>query len=99
MNGHRNLKTQILEQRRNGKSYREIEKMLNCGRSTIHYHCEKHNVTDTGKKRYALTNDAKLEIADYCKHNKLKDAQIHFNLSKSTIFKYRNFELKTNEKK
>lgn len=99
MSGHKNLKLKILELRTQGKSYREIEKQLNCVRSTIHYHCNKHNVTDNGKKRYAISDDIKQAISDFCKHNSTSKAQKYFNVSKSTIFKYRNFQLEKNEQK
>src|SRR5438046_7331808 len=33
------MKEKILELRKSGKSYREIEKILSCSRSTIAYHC------------------------------------------------------------
>ena len=97
MSGHKNLKMEILELRKQGKSYREIEKRLNCVRSTIHYHCNKHNVTDNGKKRYAITNETKLAISNYCKLNTTSKAQKYFNVSKSTIFKFRNFQLEKDE--
>ena len=92
-------KDDILRLNEEGKSYREIEKHLNCVRSTIHYHCNKHNVTDNGKKRYAISDDIKQAISDFCKHNSTSKAQKYFNVSKSTIFKYRNFQLEKNEQK
>jgi DNA invertase Pin-like site-specific DNA recombinase len=95
---YRSLKMPILELRKNGKSYREIEKELQCSRSVIHYHCNNQNLNDTGKKRYAIADDLKLKISEFCKKNKKSDAQKYFNLSKATIFKYRNFELKDEQK-
>lgn len=99
MSGHKNLKLQILELRKQGKSYRDIEKQLNCVRSTIHFHCKKHNITDNGKKRYAISNDLKQNISNFCKYNSTSKAQKYFNVSKSTIFKYRNFQLVKDEQK
>lgn len=93
----RKLKAPILELRKKGKSYREIESELQCNRSVIFYHCNNQNLNDTGKKRYAVTDDLKLQISEYCKTHKISVAQKKFNLSKTTIFKYRNFKLK-NEK-
>jgi len=98
MSGYRKLKLEILELRKQGKSYREIESILNCNRSVINFHCTKHNLTDTGKKRYAVSDKTKVAISDFCKHKKIKEAQIYFNLSKSTILKYKNFELKDEQK-
>ena len=70
MSAPKNLKLKILELRRQGKSYREIENILNCTRSTISFHCKRHNITDTGKKRYAITNEVKLAISEFCKQHK-----------------------------
>jgi len=33
------MKEKILELRNEGKSYREIQKILGCSKSTISYHC------------------------------------------------------------
>lgn len=99
MSAPKNLKIKILELRRNGKSYRQIEDLLKCTRSTISFHCKKHNITDTGKKRYAISLEQKIAIADFCKNHKITQAIKYFNLSKSTIFKYKNFELKPDEQK
>ena len=99
MSAPKNLKLKILDLRRQGKSYREIEDILNCTRSTISFHCKKHNITDTGKKRYAISNDLKIAISNFCKEYSTKKAINHFRLSKSTIFKYKNFELKQDEQK
>jgi hypothetical protein len=99
MAGYRKLKLEILELRRQGKSYRQIEEILKCNRSVINFHCKKHNLTDMGKKRYAIDNKTKLSIAKFLENHTIIEAQKYFNLSKSTIFKYRNFELKQDEQK
>lgn len=98
MSGYRNLKIPILELRKQGKTYRQIENLLKCSRTTIHYHCNKHNLNDTGKKRYAITDNIKLAISQFCKENSTLKAQKYFGVSKSTIFKYKNFQLNQNEK-
>lgn len=95
---HKNLKMPILELRGQGKSYRQIENELKCSRTVIHHHCSRHNLTDTGKKRYPIQDDMKFKIADFCKNHSKKEAQKYFNLSKSTIFKYYNFEIKDEQK-
>lgn len=96
---HKNIKNEILELRRSGKTYREIESQLNCVRSTIHYHCKRHNITDVGKKKYAIDDKTKLAIAEFCKEHTIIEARKHFKVSKSTIFKYRNFQIKKDEQK
>ena len=59
---------------------------------------EQKNTDCTGKKRYAVSDKTKVAISDFCKHKKIKEAQIYFNLSKSTILKNKNFELKDEQK-
>lgn len=95
----RNLKQHIAELRQQGKSYREIETILNCGRATIHYHCKKLGLTDTGKKRHAISEEMKKEIAKYCKKHTISEATIHFGKSKTVIFKYKDYGKKENQEK
>ena len=50
------MKDQILELRSQGKSYREIEAILGCSKSTISYHCgkgQKEKKADNQRKRRA----------------------------------------------
>ena len=44
------LKDEILKLRAEGKSYRQIEKILSCSRANIHYHC-----SDPTEKRRKVT--------------------------------------------
>ena len=46
MGAPRNLRSQILYLRRQGKSYAEISSILNCSKSTISYH-----LSETGKEK------------------------------------------------
>lgn len=87
----RHLKTDIIQLRSEGKSYREIEKILNCSRGTINYHCKIVGMVDTGKKRYAFDNDMKKSIAEYCKNHTLKDTARAFKISLSTVNNYKNY--------
>ena len=38
------MKEKIIELRLQGKSYKEIERELNCARSTIAFHCQKQGL-------------------------------------------------------
>ena len=49
------LKDKIIELRLQGKSYRKIEKELNCSRSTISIHCRNYGIG--GDKRKILTDE------------------------------------------
>lgn len=88
----RNLKPQILSLRNQGKSYREIQKELNCSKGTINYHCKENELTDIGMKVAPISDDIKLQIAEFCKENTLLDASKHFGLSLSTIKKYKKYQ-------
>jgi DNA-binding CsgD family transcriptional regulator len=91
MSAPRNIKEQILRLRMEGKSYREIEKELNCSRGNVWFHCNKHNLTDTGKKKYPVSKKIKRQIAKYCKTHTSKEASEFFNLSIQTIKNYRKY--------
>ena len=91
MSVKRNLKNEIFALRNDGKSYREIQKILNCSRGTINYHCRNLGIVDTGKKVYALDNDMKKSIAEYCKTHSLVATAKAFKLSISTIHNYKNY--------
>jgi|688.fasta_scaffold97001_3 hypothetical protein len=88
----RQLKNQVLTLRAEGKSYRVIQKELNCSRGTINYHCKDNDMTDIGMKIHPLTNEIKIQIAEYCQSNTSLKASEHFGLSLSTIKKYRKYQ-------
>lgn len=91
MSVKRNLKNDIVQMRNEGKSYREIQKTLNCSRGTINYHCKQTGLVDTGKKLYALDDAMKKSIAEYCKTHSLVATAKAFKLSISTIHNYKNY--------
>ena len=99
MSAPRNLKFEILQLRQKGHSYRKIQSILNCTRSTVHYHCKKNNLLDMGQKRYPVDSDTKKNIHQFCKNKKIKDAIKAFNLSYSTIYKYKNLQVKQDDQK
>lgn len=87
-------KDKIIKLRNEGKSYDEIKKELDISKSTISYHC----------KRYGLNNSKinKVDIEElkrYCEIHTIKEASEKFNVSISTIKRYKeknNSEKKTN---
>ena len=85
----RNLKPQILTLRNQGKSYREIQRELNCSKGSINYHCKENDLTDIGMKVTPVDNSIKSEIAEFCKEHTLSEASNFFKLSLSTIKKYK----------
>jgi DNA-binding CsgD family transcriptional regulator len=92
MSAPRNIKEQILRLRHEGKSYREIEKELNCSRGNVWFHCNNNGLNDTGKKLHPITKKIKRQIAKYCKKHTCLQASKHFGLSIATIKNYRKFE-------
>lgn len=92
MSAPRNLKSDIVQLRKEGKSYREIQKILQCSRGTINYNCKKTNLTDTGLKIHPVSSELKAQIAQFCKTNTSKVASAHFGLGLSSIKKYRKYQ-------
>jgi DNA-binding CsgD family transcriptional regulator len=92
MSLRRNLKTDIIRLRNEGKSYREIQKILSCSRGTINYHCRNIGMVDIGKKKYPIDNDLKKSIAEYAKKHSLVATAKAFKLSLSTINNYKNYQ-------
>jgi orotate phosphoribosyltransferase-like protein len=88
----RGLKHKVLTLRAEGKSYRAIQKELNCSRGTVNYHCKDNDMTDIGMKIHPLPNEIKVQIAEFCQSNTSAKATEHFNLSLSTIKKYRKYQ-------
>ena len=88
----RQLKNQVLTLRAEGKSYRAIQKELNCSRGTINYHCKENDMTDIGMKIHPITNELKVQIAEYCTSNTSVKASENFGLSLSTVKKYRKYQ-------
>jgi len=92
MSAPRNIKEQILNLRMEGKSYREIEKEVNCSRGNVWFHCNKHGLTDTGMKLHPVSKKIKKQIAKYCITHTSLQASKHFKLAIDTIKKYRKFQ-------
>jgi orotate phosphoribosyltransferase-like protein len=88
----RHLKNQVLTLRAEGKSYRAIQKELNCSRGTVNYHCKDNDMTDIGMKIYPVSKEVKIQIAEFCKSNTSVKATEHFRLGLSTIKKYRKYQ-------
>ena len=88
----RGLKNQVLTLRTQGKSYRDIQKTLNCSRGTVNYHCKDNDMTDTGMKVYPIDKEIKIQIAEFCQTNTSVKATEQFGLSLSTIKKYRKYQ-------
>lgn len=79
------MKNKILELRKNGVSYNEIQKKLGCSKSTISYHCTRNNLSTPIKK---IKDDVIENIKNYSEKLTIKDVSKKFNISESTVKKY-----------
>ena len=81
-------KEDIIQLRKQNKSYREIEDRINCSKSTIAYHCQKEGLEDIGKKVKEISDEKKKAIREtYENKTAEKTSEIH-NVSESTVKKY-----------
>ena len=92
MSAPRHLKNDIIFLRKEGKTYREIQQILNCSKGSINYNCKRADLTDIGLKIPTITEETKIEIAKFCKTNTNKSASSHFGLCLSSIKKYKNYQ-------
>ena len=65
------MKEKIIELRLQGKSYKEIERELNCARSTIAFHCQKQGLNapvrnSNPKGAKAIKADKKIKYCESC---------------------------------
>ena len=78
------MKEKILKLREEGKSYREIEKILGCSRSTISYHCQ----AKTKQKTYDRTKKIRAEKPILRKVENFKTAKINKKAMQNRIQKF-----------
>ncbi len=82
-------KENIILLRKQGKSYREIQKELNCSRSLISYFCKSEMLNDiglnSGKK---LDKDEIEKLKEFYKLNSIEETMKEFGVGRSTVTKY-----------
>lgn len=88
------LKNEILELRKNGLSYNQIKNKLGCSKSTISYHCNNYNLSKPINK---IDKDIIKKIEIDSEYLTEKEISIKYNISKSSVNRYRIF--KKNKKK
>lgn len=82
------IKDDIIQLRKQGKSYKEIRKTLGCSLSTISYHCNKNELSDHNKLREPSNDEKKQFQFLYNEHlSTLKVSKIT-GWSKATVLKY-----------
>lgn len=92
----RGIKSDILNLRKKGKSYREIEAILKCSKSTIAYHCKNENL-EGGMVEYTHHKEISAEdarkIYEFTKKNKnVSEASRVLGHCRTTILKYGCFD-------
>lgn len=91
----RGIKEDILDLRSKGKSYREIQSILECSKGTIAYHAKKSGMDGTIDYTHhmQLSEKEKKDIYDFTKNNKNVAAAIReLGYCRKTILKYGCFE-------
>jgi transposase len=91
----RGIKNDILNLRKKGKSYREIQTILSCSKGTIAYHAKNEGMNGmiefTHHKQ--LNEFQKKEIEDFTlKNDNVSEAIRVLGYSRKTILKYGSFE-------
>jgi len=85
---NRNLKESILKLRSEGKSLREITKLLGCSKSTVSFHLKRNELDDIGMKMEPVSEATKKAIAEFTKDNTIKAAITKFGLGRTAIVRY-----------
>jgi DNA-binding CsgD family transcriptional regulator len=97
-------KQDIIQLRKQGKSYDEIKNELGCSRSTISYHCNNENLQDIGleNRKEKLSSDKRKKIKNLRQHHTISEVSRKLSISESTVIKYsegkNENELKSKEK-
>lgn len=90
-------KEDIIQLRKKGKTYDEIEDKLECSRSTISYHCQKKEL---GERRENISEDKAKEIDRLRLSGKtIKEVSDEADVSESSVQKYTSEETKEKLKK
>ena len=89
------MKEKIINLRKNGKSYNEISKELNCSKATISYHCKREMINDIGLEQSKKLNSDEIELLkEYYKTHTIEETSKKFEVSISTVKKYSNKKFK-----
>lgn len=88
------MKEKILELRKNGLSYDEIQKKLGCAKSTISYHCKNNNVNIPVIRKNKISDDIINNMINDRKTNSVKDISIKYNVCVNTVVKYCKMDVK-----
>jgi hypothetical protein len=82
-------KENIILLRKQGKSYREIQKELNCSRSLISYFCKSEVLNDIGLYSGKKLNEDEIErLKEFYKENSIEETMKEFGVGRSTVTKY-----------
>jgi transposase len=95
------MKDEILKLRISGKTYNEIAKLLKVSKSTINYHCKKHNLDGRSDGKGIYGKDVE-KIKEFYRSHTTKETSEEFNLGIGSVKKVverKNKQLTDDEKK
>ena len=79
------MKEEIIKLRKEGKSYREIEKEVGCSRANISYHCKRENL---GGRIVNGDEEFIIKLQDFYNNNTAEETAKEFGISRTTVIKY-----------
>jgi DNA-binding CsgD family transcriptional regulator len=83
------LKEKIINLRKEGKSFNQIKKELNCSKGYISDVCKNHGISDIGLKNRQLSLIEIEELKKYYETHTKEETAIKFNVSTTTVNKYK----------
>jgi len=85
---HHEVKDKIIELRKSGASYRDIQTKLKCSKSTINFHCKNLGLLDIGLKPQTITNEIVDKINEATKTLTVNETFKKVGVARSTVIKY-----------
>ena len=84
------MKEEIIKLRKEGKSYREIEKELKCSKANISYHCRKNGLNERIDGIASIVDDKEfiMKVQCFYNDNTAEETAKKFNISRTTVVKY-----------
>lgn len=83
------LKEKIIKLRKEGKSYGEIKKELNCSKATISFHCKNEALNNIGLDQSKKLKKEEIDkLKDFYKTHTIKETSVEFEVSETTVKKY-----------
>lgn len=83
------MKRQVIQLRREGKTYDEISNLLGISKATISYHCSKLGLgNDIRQKSKLLSEETIRALIDFSETHSIKECAQEFQIHRATVRKY-----------